>query len=722
MKTKTSTQFLLRTNKSNFLLLISLFLSVYAFSASVTFNGTTNTDWAEPTNWSTGTVPTSADVITITSNKSVVIAIGTSVSVERITLNAGTTSLTNYGTLTISPISNTGSALTLQGNGATFDNEGTLTVTSANQTTASSTITINGNSTAANSLIFNGSTTLAAKSGVSVFVIGTGATGTIGGTGFTVGSAATPSVSTVFSFTSGSGTSADPSITISNGTTITIYIGGSANGIYLGGASSLTNNGTLYIYPGTGITGTSVHAIQLWETTASKVCAFTNNGTLTTTGFAQPTVFGGSTSYGTFTNTGTATITSSDVSGALALYAGSSLAYQFSNSGTLNLYGYANAIKLSPNAASQTFTNTGTINITKGSITSSGTSGTTSTYPTLNNNSGGVINFNYGVPVGTTTATSTVLLNNNSGATINGSCTFAASTLATAVGSTLSPGDYTGGVSGIGTIVLTPSATGTKFPLYGNLVMKIIGKTTAGIDFDKLSCTELDVTNASMTVTADYTSYTPAVSDYIVLDYSGTSKTGPFSSTSMPRGWIYETTTTNEAAKYYPSLPGAPISVVATSDNAQASVAFTAPASDGGADITSYTVTSSPGSFTGTGSSSPILVTGLTNGTAYTFTVTATNIKGTSSASVASNSVTPTVATFIATVENNPLKFQVTASGLILNLSDKVTSNIQIMDLSGRIIEQRNAKGQILIAENLKGIYIIKVKSDEKIYNQKIKL
>ena len=42
-----------------------------------------------------------------------------------------------------------------------------------------------------------------------------------------------------------------------------------------------------------------------------------------------------------------------------------------------------------------------------------------------------------------------------------------------------------------------------------------------------------------------------------------------------------------------------------------------------------------------TGTASPITVTGLTNGTAYTFTVIATNVNGTSPASSASNSVTP---------------------------------------------------------------------------------
>ena len=89
------------------------------------------------------------------------------------------------------------------------------------------------------------------------------------------------------------------------------------------------------------------------------------------------------------------------------------------------------------------------------------------------------------------------------------------------------------------------------------------------------------------------------------------------------------------------TAPGAPTVGTATAGNAQATISFTAPASNGGSAITGYTVTSSPGGKTATGTASPLTVTGLTNGTAYTFTVTATNAVGTSSASAASNSVTP---------------------------------------------------------------------------------
>ncbi|QWT18978.1 autotransporter domain-containing protein [Bacillus sp. NP157] len=87
--------------------------------------------------------------------------------------------------------------------------------------------------------------------------------------------------------------------------------------------------------------------------------------------------------------------------------------------------------------------------------------------------------------------------------------------------------------------------------------------------------------------------------------------------------------------------PGAPTIGSATAGDQQATVSFTAPATTGGSAITQYTVTSSPGGLTGTGSGSPVTVTGLTNGTAYIFTVTATNGSGTGSASAASNAVTP---------------------------------------------------------------------------------
>jgi hypothetical protein len=88
--------------------------------------------------------------------------------------------------------------------------------------------------------------------------------------------------------------------------------------------------------------------------------------------------------------------------------------------------------------------------------------------------------------------------------------------------------------------------------------------------------------------------------------------------------------------------PTAPTIGTATLSGTTASVPFTAP-SFSKLPITSYTVTSSPGGFTGTGASSPISVAGLSYNTAYTFSVTATTSNGTSVSSAASNSVTPSI-------------------------------------------------------------------------------
>lgn len=98
-------------------------------------------------------------------------------------------------------------------------------------------------------------------------------------------------------------------------------------------------------------------------------------------------------------------------------------------------------------------------------------------------------------------------------------------------------------------------------------------------------------------------------------------------------------------------IPDPPTSVVAVAGDTQAAISWNAPLNNGGLPITGYTVTAvSGGSPTGisvtipaTASTQNAVVSGLTNGVAYTFTVHATNAAGSSQESAPSNSVTPLI-------------------------------------------------------------------------------
>ena len=78
-----------------------------------------------------------------------------------------------------------------------------------------------------------------------------------------------------------------------------------------------------------------------------------------------------------------------------------------------------------------------------------------------------------------------------------------------------------------------------------------------------------------------------------------------------------------------PTVPGAPSIATTQVGNGQVTLAFTAPASSGGAPITNYTASCMPGPLTVSNQGAlNITVTGLTNGTTYNCTVTAINAVG----------------------------------------------------------------------------------------------
>lgn len=109
--------------------------------------------------------------------------------------------------------------------------------------------------------------------------------------------------------------------------------------------------------------------------------------------------------------------------------------------------------------------------------------------------------------------------------------------------------------------------------------------------------------------------------------------------------------------------PDAPTSLVSTKGNGQISVAFTAPGFDGGLPITTYEYALSTSNYvtfitrsTGT-TASPLVITGLTNGTSYGVRIRAVNSLGTGIAGIAAAEVIP------STVPDAPTSVSGTANG-----------------------------------------------------------
>jgi uncharacterized protein YjbI with pentapeptide repeats len=152
------------------------------------------------------------------------------------------------------------------------------------------------------------------------------------------------------------------------------------------------------------------------------------------------------------------------------------------------------------------------------------------------------------------------------------------------------------------------------------------------------------------------------------------------------------------SSKIKVTVPGKPNGVSASGVHEAIAVSWTAPDADGGALITGYTVTATPGlgSCTTTGATTCV-VTGLTDGKRYSVSVRATNLMGSGRAS-AKVKATPSTAqncSYIGPWAN--------LGGYSLNNADLTNANLNNADLTGAYLLLADLSGANLTNADLSG-------------------
>ncbi len=243
-----------------------------------------------------------------------------------------------------------------------------------------------------------------------------------------------------------------------------------------------------------------------------------------------------------------------------------------------------------------------------------------------------------GLAVGTYTATVTVSATNLTPVTftvtqvVQAAPTYTIDTISNQMFPALTAG-YTSGTQETKTLTIANTGTGSL----ANVSVAISGANADDFDITQPSATSLP--------SAGNTIFTVRAKDGLAV---GTyTATVTVSATNLTPVTF---TVTQEVQANSVTAPDVPTNVLATPGDSYVRVSFDVPTNNGGSTITGYTVKVYVGGveqpmLAKIGTLSPIIVTGLTNGTAYTFKVLATNIAGNSGESMASNVVTPVAPT-----------------------------------------------------------------------------
>lgn len=155
-------------------------------------------------------------------------------------------------------------------------------------------------------------------------------------------------------------------------------------------------------------------------------------------------------------------------------------------------------------------------------------------------------------------------------------------------------------------------------------------------------------------------SATPA-SGTLALAYSSTHSVTA-TATDLAGNVSTDATTNELVIGAAPTTPASPSFTSVTAGDRSVSLVWSAPASNG-SPITGYQVTGTPSGSCSTTGATSCTVTGLTNGTSYTFTMTATNSVGTSAPSAASSAVIPRLLTVRGSAPDMPGTATATLSG-----------------------------------------------------------